>query len=551
MKINHSLKLGTLVLGIFLSSSLMAQIATENTTSLSKPARNGFLNNATVTNDGRIDLVYKIGGDKKKNELFYEQYSFSKDLKFLESTKISEPKVDSKPDREKTYLGAWVGGGTSFDILSMKLRLYKRKELQEWNYKAQKYVRKKVLEETAYKANNQKGDFYYGVDQYNNDETGNLLIFGYVETKDKSNPKNYMLLSVDESLNIKEMPIDLKGAYSVVYSYQIPEEHSGNGLKKGDIILVFAPKKGAADLAKYLYLHYDINGNLMDKVEFQSPSTNLLVCGAFADNGSVYFAATSTDSKDPFEKVFEDYAPISNPNFRDGNNYQDSKWNKAGDQKKDFFHFVKFTGNHLDYASTVSIKDFKSKIKQCSNCGNGDTYKGKKFDIHQLYVSPNGDCLVAGQLTSNLTDGQSWYKSYDDIICLHFDNRGNLKTQYTVEKMNDDKKSSLFEMPMTFYIGKDGNSVFWEIYEVKGRMGYANWADAIANRETFYPTYFPRVSKIDLNSANISDFKVLGQKKYWMNRHLPGFMDKNENTIYYFGHDEDNENLWVGKIVLQ
>ena len=82
---------------------ISAQSVSENVITLTKKAHKGYLQDAGMMSDGNIQITYKIAGDKKKNELFYEQYIIGKDLKLSDTKQISEPKVDSKPDREKIF----------------------------------------------------------------------------------------------------------------------------------------------------------------------------------------------------------------------------------------------------------------------------------------------------------------------------------------------------------------------------------------------------------------------------------------------------------------
>src|SRR5258708_5561546 len=102
-------------------TATQAQTVKETTTPLSKPAQKGFLDQTTVTNDGNIKLVYQMKGGGK-DEILYEEYNFSPDLKLV-STKPTSVQKEIKPDAEKERMSAWVGACSSFDINSMKLRI--------------------------------------------------------------------------------------------------------------------------------------------------------------------------------------------------------------------------------------------------------------------------------------------------------------------------------------------------------------------------------------------------------------------------------------------
>src|SRR5665647_1817931 len=95
--------------------------AQEAVQELTKKATKGFISE-TDNSGGNYLITYKIGGDKKKNEVFYETYLFDNNMKFLKNEEIAEPKVSaaSMPDKTETRFGAYVGGCGSFDVLSMK-----------------------------------------------------------------------------------------------------------------------------------------------------------------------------------------------------------------------------------------------------------------------------------------------------------------------------------------------------------------------------------------------------------------------------------------------
>jgi hypothetical protein len=71
--------------------------------------------------------------DKKSEDLTFEKYSFDKNLKFINSSEVQEKK-DQKEDVDRTSFYAYVGGTSSFDELSMKLKINKRVQLKKWNH---------------------------------------------------------------------------------------------------------------------------------------------------------------------------------------------------------------------------------------------------------------------------------------------------------------------------------------------------------------------------------------------------------------------------------
>jgi hypothetical protein len=522
-----------------------AQTVKETTQPLSKKAQKGFVNEVTFPG-GNTLITYKIGGDKKKNELFFESYSFDGGLKFLETKNESEPKIESKPDRKQKYLGAWVGGSSSFDVLSMKLKVFVQEENQKWDYQRQRYVIEKVLSSETVKLKTEAGRSYMGVASFRNDETSNLLVMAYPETKDKNAPKDYVFLSIDYDGNVKETKVDITGAYSLVYCQEIAEQTAGKSVGKQDFILLMAPKKGTAAATKYVYLHYDINGALKNKVEFESPSSNLLINSADVKNGEVFLSGMSTKSQEFYGEVFTDYASIRNPGADE--NMQLMRYNKRAREEMDNFHLLKFSGNKMVFATTAKVDEFKAKKRTAPNEKAGSVYKGQKFSIQSFEVTPANEFLITGQLSLGYVMAGGGNEAFGDVVCFHFDSKGNLKAQYAIDKIFEDKKSEIFEMSQKFYVTGDGKYAYWEIMEVKGFTGYANFVDAYNGNKTFYASYFPRITKIDLEKATLGEFKILGGKKNFINKKNGMFFDANTLTATYVGHDEDSENLWIGQV---
>jgi hypothetical protein len=194
------------------------------------------------------------------------------------------------------------------------------------------------------------------------------------------------------------------------------------------------------------------------------------------------------------------------------------------------------------------LKDLKAKMKTPPSDRGASPYKGKKFSIHKFEVTPANEYLIAGQLLGRANVGSLQHPvfltTYGDIVCLHLDAKGNVKAQYAVDRMFETKKSAIFEMPQTFYFGADGKSVYWEILEAKGERDF--WTGGIEN-----PEYYPRIAKIDLEKTSISDFKVFGGKKYFVYQSFPGAFIPEQNCLVYFGKDDDESVLWVGKAAFE
>lgn len=524
--------------------SVQAQEFKESVEVLSKKAVKGYLYDISRDETGKSLVTYKMKVDKKGDQVEYEQYSFDKDLKFLGSAD-SQEKKEMKPDTEAMSFVAYVGGTTSFDVLSMKLKLQKVVVQKEWVHEKQGYKTKKVLSRENVKPKNDDGKVYLGYASYESSRASepDLFVIAKAESKDKGQADIFRVVLFNTDMEIKETILELQGSHSLVFCTQLTSD---------DVVAVFAPNATGPDPSKYVYFKFDIRGKMLGRTEFKSPASALLITSAYEKDGSMYFFGTSTKSTECFNRVFNEYAPIYNPGYTEGgNNKLDFKWQKSLEEKMDNFHILKFSDNKLAFASITPVADFKSKFRPAVGDKGATPYKGRRFLVQSFVVTANEDYLIAGQLMGSVNMGTgNKVDSYEDVVCFHFDKTGSLKAQYGLGKLNNDKKSEIFDMRQNFYLSPDGKSAYWEVLEVKGIKGYEGFLEAYYDAESFYPLYYPRIGKIDLTNASVGAFKTMGEGKYFLKRNFLRQQDSTENSVTYFGHDDDFKSLWVGKVLM-
>lgn len=507
---------------------------------LSKPAKKGVLVDANIAQDGNIRITYKMKTDKKSDNLNYEDYVFDTDLKFLGIQKTNENK-QTKPDQQITSVSAFVGGSNSFNVMSMTLNLSQEVWERKWDYDAQKYKwGKRISKEQAKPKNNDSK--YRGFAAYDNDDDGSVMVLA---SYDKGDDDQFVFLHIANDLTLKETKLPLTGNYSLVYCGR---------LQSGNIFAVLAPNKGATDTKKYFYAECSMSGEITTSNDFNAPSSNMAIMDYGEANGSVYFAAASDKSNNAYNEVFTSYAPINNPGYSTAANRQMDKYEKRMlGQEFDNFHLLQFTNGKLQFASTEPIKAFENLVATPPSQKKKHPYQGKKFLVQNITVAPNGNILVAGQMIDKkiVNKGNSYEYRYYDYVCLQFDAKGILKTQYAVEKVFDDSKNESFAARQSFVISKDGTTAYWELMEVKATKYYASVADAFNGNSTIAAHYYPRIAKINMANHTMSDFESLGEKgKYLVYGSPSSVTDKNGNR-YYIGHDEDYEKVWVGKYSFQ
>lgn len=508
---------------------------------LSKPAKKGLLDDAIMDSDGSIRVSYKMKVDKNSDVVNFEDYIFDAGLNFKGIEPYKEPKAPNnevKPDYNLTALSAYVGGGNSFNVMSMTLKFEKEVWEKKWNMKKQKYEWGKRLSKETIKMKDADGK-YKGFANYPNDDDGSQLVIAMNDGKGSDD--QYYCLYATNDLNIKETKVPATGSYSLAFCGQLPNNN---------VFLILAPNKGNAN-TKYFYAEFSNTANLITSFEFDTPSPNLAITDFQYEDGALYLLGGSTKGNDPYNKVFESYAPIDNPGFSTSKNMQMFKYEKEI-RNNEFanIHFVKIADNRVQFISSIPVQSIKAKIKTPPSQKKGEAYDGNKFWFEGFKITPGKEFLIAGQLydTKIVNGGSSIENRYGDNVCLHLTPNGELKAQYAVEKVNDDRKSEVFRNRQNFTVSADGKSMYWEILEVKGAKSYDSWADAYVGNATFRPNFFPRISKINLADATLSDFKVMGNAgQFLMYKYHSFIISKDGTTKYYLGHDEDYEKLWIGK----
>ena len=244
---------------LYLAFTLLLAVATtsaqETVQDLSKKAGKGFLYSA-ANDGGGYKLTYKIPGDKKKEEIFYEVYSFDKNLRFVKDEEVAEPKQskEDKPDITVSGFNASVGGCSCFDILSMKLKFNKFTATKSWDYQKQRYITQKILTSETIKPKNENGKLR-GYASFSGDDESLFVLAGN-DSKTNKHGTDFFILTINADYEIATKPLDISGSQSLVYSDQ---------LANGDVVLVFAPKKGEPDLSDYTYIRYNTKADMKEK----------------------------------------------------------------------------------------------------------------------------------------------------------------------------------------------------------------------------------------------------------------------------------------------
>jgi hypothetical protein len=130
-------------------------------------------------------------------------------------------------------------------------------------------------------------------------------------------------------------------------------------------------------------------------------------------------------------------------------------------------------------------------------------------------------------------------KQYNDINAFHFDNKGILKAQYGVDTKENNEYSRDHGTPQDMFLGKNPNNVYWVVQEIKS---YSDFFNRVLT--------YPRIAKVDLSTAKLSDFTALGGKEFYLDRKFP-YLESEPGKLVFFGADKPGKIIWFAKIDLE
>jgi hypothetical protein len=551
------------VIAMLLTTFSFSQTVIENTQDLSKNSANGYFFDAIQNSDnGNIEVTYKFKKSSKDADASYETYTFDKNLKFIKAEETKANVTDKTP-YSKTFVYATVGGCSSFDILSMKLALTKRTYNYTWNADKKRFYGKRTENITITPENDAKRA-YSGYAAYRENETGKMMVLTSSETKgsDKKIKKDFILLEVKIDLTTREIELPLEPSQlvycDIAKSQNIvsPEDdNDGLTLDNGDMIFVFAPtfnKVSSIDYKKYTYLRIDKNGIIKENIKFDAPSPNLIItCLQQSKDGSVYMSGSYTNDPKAFDLLYKEYSPLENPCFPDAANYRMSTYEtKTEKLQMSYFSMLKVKNGKLEWIKSTAISDFPKFLKTPPKQKGATSYTGKRFLIEYFNVSDNGDIFISGQLLGRIKIGDNMVKAFKEVICLQISNTGDIKAQYGIESPTIlEKLNTLFPISQEFINANNGSILYWNLMEVKTIKGYASFYDAYNGNPSFYANYYPSMVKINTTTNQIEDYKIIGDRKYLLNKTVPYIFNKSENSIIYIGSDKEKK-LWLAKYTM-
>ena len=548
---------------LLITTASFSQTVVEKTHELSKDAAKGYFYDAIQNPEtGNIEITYKFKKGSKDADATYETYSFDKNLTFIKNEETKTTVKDKSP-YTKTYVNATVGGCSSFSILGMTLNLTKETWNYTWNGDKKRFDGKRT-ENIVINPENAEKRAYSGYAAYRETATGKMMVLTSSETKgaDKKIKKDFILLEVKTDLTTKEIELPLQPA-QLVYcdiakndnSMSSDEDSDVATLDNGDMIYIFAPtfnKAATIDYKKYTYLRIDKNGAIKENFKIDAPSPNLIITGfEQAKDGSIYLCGSYSKEDKPFDLLFKEYSTIINPCFKDGPNYRMSLYeNKTESVPMNYFTMLKIKDAKVEWIKSTSIEDLAKLIKTPEKQKGASAYSGKRFRIEYFNVNGNGDIFISGQLLGRVKIGDGLVNAFKDVICFQISSTGDVKAQYGIKTESiEEKLNTLFPIAQDFFSFDNGATIYWNLLEVKTLKGYAGFSDAYNGTPTFYANYNPSMVKINTATNKIEDYKVIGDRKFLLNKTVPYIYNKAEKSIIYIGSDKD-KTLWLAKYTI-
>lgn len=525
---------------LFAATTFAQTLDLEKTYNVSKEAQKGFIHmvNSRVE-DRQFDVVYRVRA--KKNQAKFITYTFDTDFNFV---KESEEIIDMEKElpakyRSKKYRGEnYSVEGLSVDPNMMGTLILKRKLTKfTWNWFFGRYnVDVDVAEKLKAKTDDGKKLFYHS--HIEDNTAGNVMVLAGEKGSGKNgwidHQKNFHFLKYDINLTtLADVSVNFETPQAVVATYAYPTVFDD---AKTDMIVVFAPMKAKNYMGpkiwnpnpnEYTYVRVSYEGKLLERITFNSPNSIWFIDDfIMSKDGSVYMYGPANDET---------------------NDYYESRITYEGNEKKKWprYQLGKIEKGKMQFLTSTSMDDFESKLRTQPDGKKGDPYKGRRVAFTENVIGPNGDIILCGQNYGLMRNGKGQVigRGYEDLVMFHFDGKGNLVSQYTMNK----KFKGINPDGHIFEFSSDGNSLYWSYFDVTGTKLVRELDFAVEK-----PLVTPKMAKINLKTGEFDKYSEFGKGDNFV--HYGGvtnyFRFQDANKVAYFGENKKGSTLWFARINL-
>lgn len=510
----------------------------EKSYDVSKDAMKGFLQ--MVENDEakqQLTFIYRVRA--KRNQAKFITYVFDYNFNMINQ---SEEIVDMEKElpakyRPKRYKGeVREVEGLYVEPNMMGTLVLKRKVTRfAWNWFTNGYNTTVSVEgKLKAKTDDDKKLFYHGhTEDLNN---GTAMILAGEKGTPKGGPLNHMMnyhfIKYDINLTkLADVVVNFETPQSIVASYSYPIEDEA---EKTDYIVVFAgtkvkrymgPMSWSKSAQEYTYVRVGYDGKLKDKISFTSPNSIWRVDDfMIAKDGAVYFYGPSNGETDDY---FQNIAEVS------------------GDKQKwPNFQLAKVDGGKMEFCTSTSMEDFKTKLKAQPDGKKGEAYSGRRVTFTESIATSSKDFILSGQnygMNRN-AKGQIIGREYQDLIMFHFDPKGTLISQYTMNK----KQAAGSPDYQFFETSSDGKSLYWSFFDNVDTKTVKE-LDFVIEK----PLGVPKMAKIDLAAGKFDKYSEFGNGDNFVHYATLNYLKfTNTNQVTFLGENKKGSALWFARVNL-
>jgi len=522
------LLISVFVIILMLDFSIITKAQTlekENTYTITGKSKRGALGDVTFDSEkGTYTLTYVTKSNDKMAK--FQIYTFDKDFNFISLTEDEEEFEKARikyqwfnfKGEEYTTEGLFVEPNLTGTLVLKKKRITYKYDWFLLGY----YKTVDILEKVKPKTDD--GNKYYYLGHAEDDVTGEVLILcGIKDNIGKGADgyrhfKDFVVLKYNQDVDlVGQTSFKLNFPNSLAFSRYIGNAEGG----VAGMSFVFAPMGGPGmgkvadpEMTNFTYVRVNDKPEVIDNLPFKSFASfwkiDELVYDETTDD--VYLYGPSAMGKDKYYNML-----LSETKFK-------------------AVQLMKVSGHKVAYFTETDLPEFEAKLKKPADQKKTPSYDGKKFQIANYLIPSNGDFFVSGQNFNTSNEGNK----YTDILGFHFDSKGELKAQYSVDTRESNKYAKEAGTEQLLIENAGGNKVYWVQFEIVG----------VSMARGKMLTY-PSIGHINLGDGSISTFTAYGgDEGFYLDPTFPFLETDKGNNIVFFGSDKGGKEIWFARVRL-
>lgn len=497
----------------------------ENTYTITGKSKRGALGDVSFdAENGTYTLTYVTKSNDRMAK--FQIYTFDKDFNFISLTEdeIEFEKARTKykwfnfKGEEYSTLGLYVEPNLTGTLVLKKKRITYKYDWFLLGYYKQVDILEKVKPKTD------DGQKYYYLGHAEDDVTGEVLILcGIKDNIGKSaDPyrqyKDFVVLKYNQDVDLLgQTSFKLNFPNTVAFSRYIGNAEGG----VAGMSFVFAPMGGPGmnkvsdpDINNFTYVRVDAGPEVVDNIPFKSYAPYWKIDELIYDEGTddVYLYGPSAMGK---EKYYNQL---------------------LAETKFKAVQLLKVSDHKVAYFTETDLPEFDAKIRKPAGQKKSPSYEGKKFQIATYMIPSNGDFFVTGQNFNTSNEGNK----YNDILGFHFDESGELISQYSIDTRESNKYAKAAGTEQLLIENAKGDRVYWTHFEIVG-------VSAARGKMLSYPS----MGYIKLEDGSISQFTAYGgDEGFYLDPTFPFLETDKGNTVVFFGSDKGGKEIWFCRVRL-